>query len=138
MILGRRDRRLAAAFAILVIVVVAALRFALASHDWDLNVRRVTLFRIDSIVWGFLLYLALERFPALPLDDARGRKRLGALLALLALSIPIELSVAIFAVDGDAGRAASVSLRLGGFRHGSASESSNRRTTPSAAVSSGA
>ena len=30
-------------------------------HDWDLDVRRVTLFRINSIVWGFLLYLALER-----------------------------------------------------------------------------
>ena len=118
MLLGRGDRRLEAAFAILVIVVVAALRFALAPHDWDLNVRRVTLFRINSIVWGFLLYLAIERLPRLSLDDAKGRKRLGALLALLALSIAVELSVAIFAVDGDAGRAASVSLCLGGVRHG--------------------
>jgi len=100
MLLKRRDRRLEAAFAILVIVVVAALRFALQPHDWDLNVRRVTLFRIDSIVWGFLLYLALERFPLLALDDAKGRKRLGALLALLALFVPAELAVAIFAVDG--------------------------------------
>ena len=39
----------------------AALRFSISPHDWDLNVRRVTLFRINSIVWGFLLYLALER-----------------------------------------------------------------------------
>ena len=101
MLLGRRDRRLGAAFAILVIAVVAALRLALAPHDWDLNVRRVTLFRIDSIVWGFLLYLAIERLPRLSLDDAKGRKHLGALLTLLALSIPVELSVAIFAVDGD-------------------------------------
>ena len=100
MLLKRPDRRLEAAFAILVIVVVAALRFALQPHDWDLNVRRVTLFRIDSIVWGFLLYLALERFPLLALDDAKGRKRLGALLALLALFVPAELAVAIFAVDG--------------------------------------
>ena len=100
MLLKRPDRRLEAAFAILVIVVVAALRFALQPHDWDLNVRRVTLFRINSIVWGFLLYLALERFPLLALDDAKGRKRLGALLALLALFVPAELAVAIFAVDG--------------------------------------
>ena len=100
MLLKRRDRRLEAAFAILVIVVVAALRFALQPHDWDLNARRVTLFRIDSIVWGFLLYLALERFALLALDDAKGRKRLGALLALLALFVPAELAVAIFAVDG--------------------------------------
>ena len=80
---------------------VAALRFSLHPHDWDLNVRRVTLFRIDLIVWGFLLYLALEAVRPLALDDATGRRRLGALVALLALSVPIELVVAILAVDGD-------------------------------------
>ena len=101
-LLRRRDRRLEAAFAVLVIVVVSALRFALAPHDWDLNVRRVTLFRIDSIVWGFLLYLALERFPPLVLDDASGRKRLGALIALFALVASAELAVAILAVSGGA------------------------------------
>jgi peptidoglycan/LPS O-acetylase OafA/YrhL len=102
MLLKRRDRRLEAGFAIAVIVVVSALRLALAPHDWDLNVRRVTLFRIDSIVWGFLLYLALERFPPLALDHASGRRRLGALIALLALAVPAELGVAILAVDGSA------------------------------------
>ena len=58
-------------------------------------------FRIDSIVWGFLLYLALERFPALALDGAGGAKRLAALIALLALFVPAELSVAILAVGGN-------------------------------------
>ena len=101
-LLGRRDRRLEATFAVLVILIVAALRFSISPHDWDLNVRRVTLFRIDSIVWGFLLYLALERRPPLALNDASGRWRLGALLALLAVSIPAELVVAILAVGGDA------------------------------------
>ena len=99
---GRRDRRLEATFAVLVILVVAALRFSIAPHDWDLNVRRVTLFRIDSIVWGFLLYLALERRPPIALDDASGQARLGVLLALLGVAIPVELSVAIMAVDGAA------------------------------------
>jgi peptidoglycan/LPS O-acetylase OafA/YrhL len=99
-LLGRRDRRLEAAFAVVVILAIAALRLKLAPHDWDLNVRRVTLFRIDSIVWGFLLYLALERRPPLALDAASGRWRLGAFLAALALSIPVELSVAIWAVGG--------------------------------------
>src|SRR6202042_3673191 len=89
------------AFAILVILVVAALRLSISAHDWDLNVRRVTLFRIDSIVWGFLLYLALERLPPLALDDAPGRKRLGALVVLLALLVPAEIGVAIFAIGGD-------------------------------------
>ena len=101
MLLKRRDRRLEAAIAILVIVVVAGLRLALAPHDWDVNVRRVTLFRIDSIVWGFLLYLALERIAPIALDDAERRKGLGLLVALLALSIPAELGVAIAAVGGD-------------------------------------
>jgi peptidoglycan/LPS O-acetylase OafA/YrhL len=100
-LLGRRDRRLEATFAVLVILVVAALRFSIAPHDWDLNVRRVTLFRIDSIVWGFLLYLALERRPPIALDAGSGRWRLGALLALLAVAIPAELGVAILAVRGD-------------------------------------
>ena len=117
-LLGRRDRRLEATFAILVILVVAALRFSIAPHDWDLNVRRVTLFRIDSIVWGFLLYLALERRPPLALDDASGRWRLGALArAACGLRFPAELAVAILAVERRRLGSAGVSLRLGGVRH---------------------
>ncbi len=100
-LLGRRDRRFEAIFAVLVILAVAALRLAFMPHDWDLNVRRVTLFRVNSIVWGFLLYLALERRPPIGLDDASGRGRLGVFLALLAVAIPVELGVAILAVDGD-------------------------------------
>jgi|GEM_PF-1781955 len=99
-LLGRRDRRFEAAFAILVILVVAALRFGFAPHDWDLNVRRVTLFRIDSIVWGFLLYLGLEGRAPLSLEVASGRWGLAGLFALLALAIPAELIVAILAVSG--------------------------------------
>ena len=100
-LLGREDRRLALTFAILVIVVVAALRFSFAPHDWDLNVRRVTLFRIDSIVWGFLLYLALERREPIALKAASGRWRLASLFALLAVAIPTELTITILAVEGD-------------------------------------
>ncbi|MGH6798542.1 MAG: acyltransferase family protein, partial [Roseiarcus sp.] len=100
-LLGRSGRRFEAAFAVLVIVAVATLRLKFAPHDWDLNVRRVTLFRIDSIVWGFLLYLALERRPSLLRSAARDRWRLGGLLAALAISIPAELAVAILAVGGD-------------------------------------
>jgi len=59
--LNRADRRMEAAFAVLVIVAIGVARLLVARHDWDLEVRRVTVFRIDSIVWGFLLYLAMER-----------------------------------------------------------------------------
>jgi peptidoglycan/LPS O-acetylase OafA/YrhL/lysophospholipase L1-like esterase len=100
-LLGRSDRRLEVTFAILVIVVIATLRLSISPHDWDLNVRRVTLFRIDSIVWGFLLYLALEHRSPLALEDALARWRLTALLALLVVAIPAELGVAVLAVDGD-------------------------------------
>ena len=99
-LLGRRDRRFEALFAVLVILVFAALRVAFAPHDWDLNVRRVTLFRIDSIVWGFLLYLALEGRLPIDLKGTLGPLRLAVLLALLAIAIPAELAVAILAVQG--------------------------------------
>ena len=61
--LGRTDRGIDVAFAVLFVLIVVALRAFAAPSDWDLDVRRVTLFRIDSIVWGFLLYLVLERTP---------------------------------------------------------------------------
>src|SRR5208337_533202 len=82
-LIGRSDRRLDVAFAVLFIVVIAGLRAVAAPQDWDLDVRRVTLFRIDSIVWGYLLYLALERRPLLALKTAGGGRLLAALGALL-------------------------------------------------------
>src|SRR5271165_2251926 len=99
-LVGRSDRRLDAAFAIIVIVAVAGLRLFFAPHDWDLDVRRVTLFRIDSIVWGYLLYLMLEKHPAPSLKTQAGSRRLGALVALVAAATAAELSVAGLAVGG--------------------------------------
>ena len=90
-LLGRRDRRLEITFAVLVIIVVAALRFSISPHDWDLNVRRVTLFRIDSIVWGFLLYLAVDvarRLGWMPLQADGASARCSRCLAV---AIPAEL-----------------------------------------------
>ena len=101
-LVGRSDRRLDAAFAIIVIVAVAALRLFFAPHDWDLNVRRVTLFRIDSIVWGYLLYLMLEKHPAPSLKTKAGSRRFAALAALVAASTVAELSLAGLAVGGSA------------------------------------
>jgi peptidoglycan/LPS O-acetylase OafA/YrhL/lysophospholipase L1-like esterase len=99
-LVGRSDRRLDAAFAIIFIVAVAALRLFFAPHDWDLDVRRVTLFRIDSIVWGYLLYLMLEKHPALSLKTQAGSRRIAALVALVAAATVAELSVARLAVGG--------------------------------------
>ena len=98
--LGRSDRRMEVAFAVLVILAVSALRIVAAPHDWDLNVRRVTVFRIDSIVWGYLLYLALEK-RGRPLDALpRPMRSLPALGLLALLATALELFVAARAVGG--------------------------------------
>jgi peptidoglycan/LPS O-acetylase OafA/YrhL/lysophospholipase L1-like esterase len=96
----RSDRRLDAAFAVLVIVAIAAMRFALAPPDWDLDVRRVTLFRIDSIVWGYLLYLALEKRAAPSLKTPDGSRRFVALAFALVGAAALELWVSRLAVGG--------------------------------------
>ena len=96
-LLGRSDRRFEVAFAALFLVAVAGLRAFAAPHDWDLDVRRATAFRVDSIVWGYLLYLALERRP-LP-----ARRRTFAMLgAALGLAAALAFAVALAAVDGNA------------------------------------
>ncbi len=101
-LLARRDRRMEAAFAVLFILAVAGLRLSFAPGDWDLNVRRVTMFRIDSIVWGFLLYLAFERWAPRAPSRLAGRRLLVAVVALLAGSIALELWLAAAALGGGA------------------------------------
>jgi len=59
----RRNMRFALTFAIVFCVSVAAARLAFGDlHDWGSAVRRVVVFRIDSIGYGFLLYLGIEGF----------------------------------------------------------------------------
>jgi peptidoglycan/LPS O-acetylase OafA/YrhL len=59
---GRRDRGLALVFALgfCATVVVARALFG-DPGNWGAAVRRVVVFRLDSIGYGFLLYLAVER-----------------------------------------------------------------------------
>ncbi len=98
--LGRSDRRADVAFAILFVFVFVALRASAAPPDWDLNVRRVTLFRVDSIVWGFLLYLALERRPLVALNAGAGGRALAALALAFAAAAALEFRVATLALEG--------------------------------------
>ncbi len=101
-LLGRGDRRFELAFAALFILAVAALRIFAAPHDWDQDVRRATVFRIDSIVWGYLLYLALEKRPPFALKTDAGRRALAALGATLCLMTALEFGVATAALRGSA------------------------------------
>ena len=57
----RTDLRFSITFAACFIIAISLLRTAFGSFDdWDADVRRVTIFRLDSIAAGFLLYLVIE------------------------------------------------------------------------------
>ena len=101
-LLGRSDRRFEVAFALLFILLVAALRTLAAPHHWDLDVRRATVFRVDSIAWGYLLYLAMEKRPLLALKTAAGQGTFAALAAALGLATALEFGVALGALGGNA------------------------------------
>jgi peptidoglycan/LPS O-acetylase OafA/YrhL len=100
----RSDRRLEVGFAVLFIIVVAALRHFATPADWDLNVRRVTIFRIDSIVWGYLLFLTVEtrpEFSAGPGTAAGPRvPGLAALAGIAVAATALELWIAFAALTG--------------------------------------
>ena len=98
--IGRSDRRFEVAFAALFLVAVSVLRAFATPHNWDLDVRRATVFRVDSIVWGYLLYLALEKQPLLTLKTAREQRTLAALGAALGLSTALEFAVTLGAING--------------------------------------
>jgi peptidoglycan/LPS O-acetylase OafA/YrhL len=62
-VVGRRNLRFALGFAIVFCTAIAAARFFFGDlHDWGSEVRRVVVFRVDSIGYGFLLYLGVEGF----------------------------------------------------------------------------
>lgn len=58
---GRRDRRLAVGFGVGFCLMIAVARFLFGDAiDWGASVRRVVIFRLDSIGYGFLLYIAID------------------------------------------------------------------------------
>jgi peptidoglycan/LPS O-acetylase OafA/YrhL len=70
---GRRDKRFAVVFGLgfcLAIIVARTLFGDLG--EWGAAVRRVVIFRLDSIGYGFLLYLAVERAGSARLSRAPG------------------------------------------------------------------
>ena len=87
---GRRDRRLAAVFGLAFCLAIVAARTVFGDlDDWGAAVRRVVAFRLDSIGYGFLLYLAVER---------AGRARLNRVpgwIILLALGLATVVAYAI-------------------------------------------
>ena len=78
---GRRDTRFAVVFGIgfCLAIVVARLLFG-STGDWGASVRRVVIFRLDSIGYGFLLYVAVSRLKAALLRVPAWAAGLGAAL----------------------------------------------------------
>ena len=101
-LLGRSDRRFEVAFAVLFILAIVALRAFAAPADWDRDIRRATVFRVDSIVWGYLLYIALEKRPLLALKTEAGWRTFAALGVTLVGATALEFGVSISAIEGSA------------------------------------
>ena len=61
----RGDAQFALTVVVAFIIAITALRTVFGDlQSWDAQVRRVTLFRVDSIGYGFLLYLIVQRLEA--------------------------------------------------------------------------
>ena len=98
---GHRDR-FAILFALVFIGAISLSRLLFGDlHDWGPSVRRVVVFRIDSIAYGFLLYLFLQRRTGeeLHLDATMFRVPAAALLFVAAASIAGLLTWRIAAVQ---------------------------------------
>jgi peptidoglycan/LPS O-acetylase OafA/YrhL len=77
-----RSERFYACAALAFILAITVLRQAFGDASaWGPDVRRVVAFRVDSIAWGFLLYLAINRWSRLALAPIV----MGVLAAALAL-----------------------------------------------------
>jgi peptidoglycan/LPS O-acetylase OafA/YrhL len=96
----RRSVHWAAAAVVFIAMVTVGRAYLPDLSEWGANVRRVTIFRIDSIAYGFLLYLALRKLPwQTPLAATL------PLFLLAAATIFVDLRV-IYNADNAAAKAA--------------------------------
>jgi peptidoglycan/LPS O-acetylase OafA/YrhL len=80
---GRGDERAMVAAALIYILAVTLLRSSAGDFEnWGAEVRRVVVFRVDSIAYGFLLFLAIDWLARSKLSDRFS----GATLAISALA----------------------------------------------------
>jgi peptidoglycan/LPS O-acetylase OafA/YrhL len=100
-VLVRHTRRFELIFVIGFIAAVTLARVLFGDHgDWGADVRRVVVFRIDSIAYGFLFYLAIGRphegdyvaSAHVPNPWLAGPLMLASIVGLFALAVQIELS----------------------------------------------
>jgi peptidoglycan/LPS O-acetylase OafA/YrhL len=102
----RADAQFALVVVLAFIIGITALRTIFGDlQTWDAQVRRITLFRIDSIGYGFLLYLIIERLERTWTRTAAVHVR-PVLAALLAGLTVVGLSLTTWAIgpEGSASR----------------------------------
>jgi peptidoglycan/LPS O-acetylase OafA/YrhL len=91
--MANRDERKCAAVALCFIATVTVARVVFGDLDhWGDNVRRVVVFRIDSIAYGFLLYLLVNDFAA--------RRVAKANLLLLCTAVITAVGASVIAFAG--------------------------------------
>jgi peptidoglycan/LPS O-acetylase OafA/YrhL/lysophospholipase L1-like esterase len=78
----RKDGTFAVVFGICFILSITVARHFGDHGNWDAAVRRVTIFRIDSIAWGFLLYIATKRVASFDMNISKGWTLLAAATGL--------------------------------------------------------
>lgn len=59
-LIGLRERGFTIAVIVLAVALIVARTLAGHMQDWDAAIRRVTIFRLDAIAYGFLLYVVLD------------------------------------------------------------------------------
>lgn len=85
--ISRKDKTACLWMALVFAAIIAAARFIHGyTPEWGENTRRVVVFRIDSIAYGFVLFLLLEHFPI-------ARPRRAILIASLSLIVALGLTL---------------------------------------------
>lgn len=96
---GRADKHVLWGAALLLIALVTMGRLLAGSHDdWDQEVRRVTVFRVDSIAFGFCLFLLMNHFK--DGTESNGFRKTFIFVSLFVISAVIAFLIAQTAVIG--------------------------------------
>lgn len=95
-LLRQSDRKFTAFFGVCFVLAIVAMRACGVSEHWDAEVRRVTIFRVDAIAWGFLLYLAMEKVSPFDLATPSGRRHCGLALSSFVVCSSVGATVAYF------------------------------------------
>jgi peptidoglycan/LPS O-acetylase OafA/YrhL len=100
-----KTRTFAAGFAACFILAVIVARSLAATDDWDGEIRRVTIFRVDSIAWGFLLYIATDKLRPFDLHRPHERVWFGLSIAMFVACYALCATISYNTIESSFSRA---------------------------------